>query len=113
MQAYSVPMTPPPTTIMVLGSCLSRKSVSEQNDVCSSSNGTFAGRAGRDPVAITNTSALIRSPSSGRVDLDQVGRNEPGLAPDQLDVVAVEVAADHVELVADDLLADEDQVGRS
>ena len=44
-------------------------------------------------------------------DLQQVGRDEVGLAPDQLDVVAVEVAADQIELVADDLLADEDEVG--
>ena len=43
--------------------------------------------------------------------LQQVGRDEVGLAPDQVDVIAVEVAADQLELVADDLLADEDQVG--
>ena len=47
----------------------------------------------------------------GTSDFQQVGRDEASRPPDQLDTVALEMAANEVELVADHLLADEDQVG--
>ena len=65
MQAYSVPITPPPTMIMLLGSASSLSSESEQRIVFSL-NGTWPGLAGRVPVAMTNFSAFSTSKSSGR-----------------------------------------------
>ena len=53
MQAYSAPMTPPPTTIIVLGSELRFRISSLVRIVCSL-NGTCAGRAGLVPTATRN-----------------------------------------------------------
>ena len=76
-----------------------------------SSNGTLAGVAGRVPVAMTNVLGADDLEVVGPVDVQDVVVVEPGRAPDQLDAVAVELVADEVQLVVDDLLADVDQVG--
>jgi hypothetical protein len=109
MQAYSTPITPPPTTIIVRGSRSSRSSSSLVNTVLLS-NGTDFGRAGRVPVAITIFSALTASKSSARSTYSTFSSSNRAAPPQQLDPVPVEVVADQGQLVVDHLLADVDQV---
>jgi hypothetical protein len=52
MLAYSIPITPAPSTVIVFGIRGSCRIVSESKTV-SPSKGTSAGRLGREPVAIT------------------------------------------------------------
>ena len=70
MLAYSIPTTPAPSTVMVLGIRGSCRIVSESKSA-SLSKGTSSGRFGREPVAITKKSALsVRSspPPGGRTE---------------------------------------------
>ena len=67
MLAYSMPMTPAPSTVIVFGMRGSCRIVSLSNTV-SPSNGTSSGRFGREPVAITKKSAVsvrISAPAGG------------------------------------------------
>jgi hypothetical protein len=57
IEAYSMPITPAPTTIIVLGIRSSPRMLSESMIVCSSKS-TVSGRAGLVPVAITIFSAV-------------------------------------------------------
>ncbi len=59
MDAYSMPITPAPATIMDRGTC-SRCSTPSESITRRSSNSTLSGRAGRVPVAITMSLAVIR-----------------------------------------------------
>ena len=52
MEAYSVPMTPPPMMASDVGSCLSASSPSVSM-IETSSKGICGGRAGMVPVAMT------------------------------------------------------------
>ncbi|MCU1630132.1 MAG: hypothetical protein JWP64_5081 [Pseudonocardia sp.] len=59
IEAYSMPMTPAPTTTIEVGTRLSLTTASESTTwYSSSSNSTSGGRAGRVPVAITILSAV-------------------------------------------------------
>ncbi len=62
MDAYSMPITPPPTTTRARGMPLSWRMPSESRIVLSS-NSTAAGRFGRVPTAITIFSAVARRAS--------------------------------------------------
>ena len=59
MDAYSMPITPAPATIMDRGT-RSRCSTPSESITVRSSKATLAGRAGRVPVAITMFLAVIR-----------------------------------------------------
>ena len=72
MQAYSVPITPPPTTIMVLGRRSSFNSSSLVMMV-RPLNGTLLGRAGRVPTETRNLSAVSISLSSSRSTCRRLG----------------------------------------
>ena len=65
MQAYSVPITPPPTTIIDLGSVSSLSRPSEVKMVFSS-NGTLAGLAGPGAGGDDEEIGAEHSKSSGR-----------------------------------------------
>ena len=96
MQAYSTPITPPPTTIIVLGRCSSFSSPSDAKTVLSS-NGTLAGRAGPraggdDELVGAEQLEIVRP-----VDVKQtLSSSNCASPPDQLDAVAVEVVADEL-----------------
>ena len=62
MEAYSMPITPPPTTTSARGRCGSFRMPSESSTV-ESSNSTVFGRFGRVPTAITMLSAVMRRSS--------------------------------------------------
>ncbi len=67
IEAYSEPITPPPTTVSVSGMRSSSRIVSEST-TSGSSKGMPSGRRGRLPVAIRILSALtLRCPSSSSV----------------------------------------------
>ena len=74
MLAYSMPITPAPSTIIVCGMRGSCRMVSLSNTV-SPSKGTSSGRFGREPVAITKNSAVrVRiSPPVGGVTASACG----------------------------------------
>ena len=57
IEAYSMPITPAPTTTIELGTCWICSTLSESS-TRSSSNSTCDGRAGRVPVAMTIFSAV-------------------------------------------------------
>ncbi len=59
MQAYSVPMTPPPTMIMLLGRCEQFQQIVAVQHMRRCRTGRSAGVAGTVPVAITTWSASI------------------------------------------------------
>ncbi len=56
IEAYSIPITPAPSTSIERGMRGSRRMLSESNTV-SWSNGTSSGRLGEEPVAMTMVSA--------------------------------------------------------
>ena len=60
IDAYSMPITPAPTTTNELGTDFKFRMPSEST-TCTSSNAMFEGRAGLVPVAMTMLSALTRT----------------------------------------------------
>ena len=91
IDAYSTPITPAPTTVIVRGTRLSSFSSPSESMIVRSSNSTDAGRAGRVPTAITIRSARIGSsePSMRTV----WSSSKDGVAGQQPDVVAPELLA--------------------
>ena len=79
IEAYSMPITPAPTTTIELGTCWIRSTPSESR-TRSSSNSTCDGRAGRVPVAMTMFSAVtvLWSPRMVAVHADGVRIVEAG-----------------------------------
>ena len=65
MEAYSMPMTPAPTTTIERGTC-SRWMIPSESMIVLSSKATLAGRAGIVPVAMTMLSALTFRTAAGR-----------------------------------------------
>ena len=65
MVAYSTPITPPPITVRVRGRCCSSR-ISSLSKTRVRSNGTWSGRCGRVPTAISalSKSAWLTSPAS-------------------------------------------------
>ena len=105
IEAYSMPITPAPTTTIDRGTC-SRCWMPSESMTVRSSNATLAGRAGRVPVAMTMFSARDRpDPAGAVVDLQRCAGRRTGAVPVQdRDPVAGQLAADDVDLAADHVL---------
>ena len=101
MEAYSMPITPPPTTTSARGRCGSFRMPSESSTV-ESSNSTVFGRFGRVPTAITMLSAVMRRSSLPAVTRDRVRVDEARVAVQHLHVVARQLVSHHVDLALDD-----------
>eukprot|EP01139_Manchomonas_bermudensis_P000103 Amastigsp_a99_392.p5 type:complete len:141 gc:universal Amastigsp_a99_392:805-383(-) len=74
MDAYSMPMTPAPTTMSVRGITQSGRSTSSESKTWRSWKGIWPGRAGRVPVAMSTLSAVMSLDSSlspGLVDVTE------------------------------------------
>ena len=104
MQAYSQPITPPPTTASESG-MRSRSRIVSESSTSGSSNGTPAGRSGELPVAMRNTRAddagESRRPPASRTMSSSGDANSAG-ATDDGDVVAIEIARNLIDLFAGD-----------
>ena len=104
IEAYSMPMTPAPTTTIVRGTSAMCRMPSESTTRFSSKS-IDAGRAGRVPTAIDD---LVGGDPAVHVGLvvahgQRVVVDEAPGAVQQLDPVAVELAADDLGLAADDV----------
>ena len=112
IEAYSIPITPAPTTTSDPGTRCSFSTASE-SITWSSSNSTSGGRAGRVPVAITMFAAVTvsLSPRASPRDDDGVLVLEAGGAAEDVDVVAQQLVADHLDLPADHVRGAGQQVG--
>ena len=91
IDAYSTPITPAPTTVIVRGTRCSSLSRPSESMTVRSSNSTDAGRAGRVPPAM-----MIRRGADrlvGVLDPHRVRVLEAGLAGQQSDAVAAELLA--------------------
>ena len=91
IDAYSTPITPPPTTVMVRGTRLSSFSSPSESMIVRSSNSTVAGRAG--PRADRDHDPPARIGSSAPSMLDRVVVLEDGVPGQHPDVVAPELLA--------------------
>ena len=100
IEAYSMPITPAPTTTMLRGTACRLMTPSEST-IVRSSKSTLSGRAGRVPAAMMILSAvtLVSRPVAA-VDPDRVRVGEPAGAGDHRDVVAGQLVADDVGLPA-------------
>ena len=77
-EAYSIPMTPAPTTTMLRGTACRLMTPSESTMVRSSKS-TLSGRAGRVPAATTALSKLIRvsRPEPASTQTEWASANRP------------------------------------
>ncbi len=104
-QAYSQPITPPPTTASDSG-MRSRSRIVSESSTSGSSKGTPGGRSGELPVAIRIASAgepaRARRSSPPMRTSDLLRPDELGRAGDDGDAVAVEVARDLRDLLPGD-----------
>ncbi len=91
IDAYSTPITPAPTIVIVRGTRLSSLSSPSESMIVRSSNATESGRAGRVPAAITIRAGADRI--VGALDPDRVIVLEARRAGQQPDVVAPELLA--------------------
>jgi hypothetical protein len=110
MQVYSVPMTPPADDDHGPGQALQAQQLvgAEDGVVVERHGGRACGAgAGGDDELVGGDDLGV----GGALDVEGVVVLEVGRAPDQLDAVALEVAADDRQLGVDHLLADVDQVG--
>ena len=82
IDAYSMPITPAPTTTMEFGTCSSRRTLSESS-TRASSNSTCDGRAGLVPVARTIFSAVtvLWSPRAVPCTLTVCGSSKCAVPP--------------------------------
>ena len=103
IDAYSTPMTPAPTTVMLRGRRCWMCSSPSESMIVWSSNSTSFGRAGLVPVAMTMLSAVTSlTPSSSSRMQTVCSSTKDGLAEQQADAVAAELLAHHLRLGADD-----------
>ena len=109
MLAYSVPITPAPTTARVRGRCR-RLRMSSLVSTCWPSKGTSGSRALAVPTAITTWSALMRRSPAPVLDAHRVRVLEGGVADDDLDVVAQQLGAGDVDLAAHHVVGAHEQV---
>ena len=99
IDAYSIPMTPPPTTVIARGRRF-RRMMSSLVIATSPSSTAPGGVTARVPTATTIVAAAHRAGAGLRPDQEGVGILELRLAPDHGDVVAAELAVQHVDLPA-------------
>ena len=108
-----MPITPAPTTTIEVGSDL-RSRIPSESSTRSSSNSTPDGRAGLVPVAMTMYSPVmvVISRAARVFDGDGVRVDEAAVPDQQVDPVAHQLVAHHVDFLADDVLGSGQQVGR-
>ena len=113
IDAYSMPMTPAPTTTIDVGMNF-RSRMPSESSTRSSSNSTPVGRSGLVPRGDDEVAATHRDAfgTVGVLDMDGVLVDESGVADVQLDAVAHQLRAHHVDLLADDVLGARQQVSR-
>ena len=109
IEAYSVPITPPPTMTIESGMRLSVRSPSVSMMV-SSSNGMSAGLAGTVPTAMTMKSAVCSIDRAGLLNAKPMGIDEAGRAEDHVDVVAGHLILHDLDFVLDDVIGAEGEV---
>ena len=109
IEAYSMPITPAPTTTRDRG-IVRRVRIPSESRIRSPSNSTVGGRAGRVPVAMIDVLGPHLPRSGLAVHRDRVRVEEPRRAVQQRHPVAGQLAADHLDLAADHVLGAREQV---